>query len=115
MSRRSYVRGTVTTARSVLGSWIDWRTRKQTLFPAFCRVVEIVLQSIRSFFQERSQSSDLLPANSNNATISNADTDITMILKGKTGGVQHANLQISNKLEWEVDPLVISYLNHENT
>lgn len=55
------------------------------------------------------------PANSNNATVSNADMDITKILKGNTSGVQHAKLQFSKKLEWEVDPLVISSLNHENT
>lgn len=32
------------------------------------------------------------PANSNNATASNGDMDITKILKGNTSGVQHANL-----------------------
>lgn len=96
--------------------WLGYGIRKETLFPAFCRVVEIVLYSIKSFFQERSQSSDFFsPANYKNTTTSNSDTDITIILKGNTSGVQHANLKFYNKLELEVEPLVISFLNHENT
>lgn len=78
-------------------------------------MVEAVLYSIKSFFQETSESSDFFTANSNNTILSNADTDITKILKGNTSGVQHANLQFSNKPEWEVDPLVISSLKHENS
>lgn len=53
------------TARTFLGLTGVW-SKKQTLFPTFCRVVEIVLDSIKSFFQERSQAVIFFPANSSN-------------------------------------------------